>query len=51
MGKVVNKRELSEILGASEAALTEWQRIGMPMLLDADRGHSNSYDTEAVIRW
>ena len=51
MGKVVNKRDLSEILGVSETTLTDWQRIGMPMLLDADRGHSNSYDTEAVIRW
>ena len=50
-GKVVNKRELAEIMGVSEQSLTDWQRIGMPMLLDADRGHPNSYDTAAVIGW
>ena len=51
MGKIVNKRELSEILGVSEQTLTDWQRIDMPIALDADRGHANSYDTEAVIKW
>lgn len=52
MGKSVNKRELSEILGVSERTLTEWQRDGMPVVEFADTlGRENTYDTEAVIRW
>lgn len=52
MGKAVNKRELSEILGISERSLTEWQRDGMPVVQFADGlGKENAYDTEAVIRW
>ena len=52
MGKSVNKRELSEILGISERSLTEWQRDGMPVVEFADtQGRENTYDTEAVIRW
>ncbi len=50
-GKVVNKRELSEILGVSERSLTDWQAAGMPMLVNAGRGASNEYDTALVIDW
>lgn len=51
MGKIVNKRDLSQILGISERTLTEWQREGMPMLLSTGRGSPNQYDTAAVIAW
>ncbi|WP_031296261.1 terminase small subunit [Pseudogulbenkiania ferrooxidans] len=51
MGKIVNKRELAQILGTSERTLTEWQRLGMPMVVDAGRGSANQYDTVEVIRW
>jgi hypothetical protein len=51
VGKVVNKRELAEILGYSERSLTDWQGAGMPMLSQGDRGEENQYDTEAVIKW
>jgi phage terminase Nu1 subunit (DNA packaging protein) len=50
-GKVVNKRELSEILGVSERSLTDWQAAGMPMLVNAGRGASNEYDTALVVDW
>ena len=51
MGKIVNKRELAQILGVSERTLTEWQREGMPMVVNAGRGASNQYDSSAVIQW
>lgn len=51
MAKVVNKRDLAEILGISERSLTEWQHDGMPILVDGVRGEENKYDTEAVIKW
>ncbi|QRO34140.1 terminase small subunit [Chromobacterium violaceum] len=51
MGKIVNKRELAQILDTSERTLTEWQRQGMPMAVDAGRGSANQYDTGDVIRW
>lgn len=52
MGRPVNKRELSEILGISERSLTDWQKDGMPVVeLGESRGHENTYDTEACIRW
>jgi len=51
MGKLVNKRELALILGVSERSLTEWQRNGLPIALDAGRGASNQYDTANVIAW
>lgn len=50
-GKTVNKRELAEILDVSERTLTEWQRAGMPMVINAGRGHENQYNTSAVIQW
>lgn len=51
MGKIVNKRELAQIQGVSERTLTEWQREGLPMVVNAGRGASNQYDTAAVIAW
>lgn len=51
MGKIVNKRELSQILGISERTLTEWQREGLPVMMKSARGASNQYDTAMVIQW
>ena len=51
MGKLVNKTELSEILGKSHTTLTSWQSNGMPLKLVGKRGTSNEYDTEDVISW
>lgn len=49
---LVNKRQLSEILGISERSLTEWQKEGLPVADYAEnRGQANQYDTAAVIRW
>ena len=49
---LVNKRELSEILGITERSLTEWQKDGLPVASFADlRGQANEYDTKAVIGW
>lgn len=49
---LVNKRQLSEIVGVSERSLTEWQKEGLPVAGYADnRGQANEYDTAAVIRW
>lgn len=47
----VNKKQLAEVIGYSERALTDWQKEGMPMLYDAARGASNIYDTAQVIQW
>lgn len=51
MGAIVNKQELSEILGKSERTLTTWQKNGMPIAVDGVRGSSNQYDTAKVIEW
>lgn len=51
MGKVVNKRELAEIFDISERTFTEYQKTGMPMVLNAGRGASNEYDTAQVHSW
>ena len=49
---LVDKRELSEILGITERSLTEWQKEGLPVASFADlRGQANEYDTKAVIGW
>lgn len=49
---LVNKRELSDILGVSERSLTEWQKEGLPVAKYADsRGQANEYDTKNVIAW
>lgn len=52
VGKVVNKRELAEIMGVSQRTVSEWQGKGMPVALFADkRGLENQYDTAAVVEW
>lgn len=51
MGKRVNKAELAEIMGFSERTLTEWQKEGMPIVYDGERGESNEYDTEQCMKW
>lgn len=51
MGKIVNKRDLSDIIGVSERTLTDWQHDGLPVQYSGERGESNQYDTEQVISW
>jgi phage terminase Nu1 subunit (DNA packaging protein) len=51
MGLHVNKKQLAEILGKSERTLTEWQKDGMPIEHEGDRGEANVYDTEKCIAW
>ena len=48
---LVNKGKLAEILGVSEQTLTAWQDKGMPVVARNGRGHTNQYDTHAVIQW
>lgn len=48
---VVNKQKLAEILGISEATLTNWQREGLPMVPRGKTGKSNHYETKEVIGW
>jgi phage terminase Nu1 subunit (DNA packaging protein) len=50
----VNKATLSDVLGVSEASLTEWQKESPPLPLlaaGARRGQANTYETAAVIEW
>ena len=51
MGKIVNQRELSDILGVVPKTLWEWQKEGLPIVRAGETGEANSYDTEQVIRW
>lgn len=52
MGKIVNQRELAEIVGVSNNTIAAWRSEGMPCLATADKkGSSSRYDTEAVIDW
>ena len=51
MGKMVNKTDLSEIVGISQRSLTTWQKNGMPIAVDGTRGSENLYDTKEVIDW
>lgn len=48
---IVNKKQLSEILGVSERTLTDWQDQRMPVEYRGGRGSSNQYDTARVIEW
>lgn len=51
MGKRVNQRELSEIMGVSDVMLWEWEKAGMPIVARGDRGAAHEFDTAAVIEW
>lgn len=49
---IVNKRQLSEILGILERFLTEWQKEGLSVVSYTDhRGQANEYDSISVIKW
>lgn len=52
MGKIVNQRELTEIVGCTNNTVAAWRSEGMPCLATAGKkGESSKYDTEAVIEW
>lgn len=52
MAKLVNKRDLSEIVGVSERSFTEWQKDPtFPFEVNGGRGSENVYDTAKVIKW
>lgn len=51
MGVIVNKDKLSAILGISARTLTEYQKEGMPIEKEGQRGQSNKYDTAKVVEW
>ena len=48
---LVNKAQLSEIVGKSQQTLTTWQKNGLPIAVDGNKGTANQYDTEQVIDW
>jgi transcriptional regulator with XRE-family HTH domain len=51
MGRQVNQRELAEIVGVTDVTLWNWQKSGLPILVETENGLANRYDTEAVISW
>ena len=51
MAKNVNKAELAAIVGVTERTLTTWQKQGMPIEHEGERGEENAYDTAAVVTW
>lgn len=52
MGRIVNQRELSELLGVSSNTIAAWRSEGMPCLATADKkGAASQYDTEEVFAW
>lgn len=48
---IVNKNQLSDVVGKSERTLTQWQDDGMPIVSVGGRGMDNQYDTARVIEW
>lgn len=48
---LVNKKELSEILGKTQQTLTTWQKNGLPIFAEGSNGMSHQYKTEDVIQW
>lgn len=49
---ICNKVKLAEIFGVSEAALTKWQKAGMPIKEKAEKtGMQSKYDTKDCIAW
>lgn len=48
---IVNKRQLADIFGVAEETLTQWQKQGMPILLQRKGQQGNQYETKAVIEW
>lgn len=52
MGKLVNQRELADILGVDPNTIRNWRGMGMPAVsLAGKKGESSQYDTEACILW
>lgn len=51
MPKLVNKRDLAELLGVTERTLTNWQKVGMPIHATGERGEASEYDVPLVIKW
>lgn len=51
MGRIVNQRELADIMGITQKSLSLWQRDGLPVKLETENGLSNQYDTAEVIAW
>lgn len=51
---IVNKTELSKIIGKTNKTLTQWQKLDPPLpMLEkaAKKGESNKYETVEVIAW
>lgn len=49
---LVNKRQLSEIIGCDESSLTEWQKQpGFPIRKRGAGRQGNIYETSDVIKW
>ena len=52
MGKIVNQRELTEIIGCSGNTIAAWRSEGMPCLATGGKkGAASQYDTEEVFAW
>ena len=52
MGKLVNQRELADILGVEPNTIRNWRAAGMPAVsLAGKKGQASQYDTEACISW
>lgn len=51
VARIVNKVELAEIIGYSERSITDFQKQGMPIAFETERGKANEYNTADVVRW
>lgn len=50
-GKIVNRQELSAILGKSLPTISAWIKQQMPYVESGGRGRDWQFDTAAVIQW
>ena len=50
-GKKTNKTELAELFGVTQKTIGDWQNRGMPIEVNAGRGHKNVYDSADCIKW
>ena len=51
MTKIVNRKELGEILGVSGQTLSNWLKEGLPIVQDNGTNAGKLYDTAQVIAW
>ncbi|WP_407156323.1 terminase small subunit [Bradyrhizobium sp. STM 3557] len=51
MGRIVNRQELSDILGYSLPTISSWTEEGMPVKSQGSRGRQFEYDTADVVKW